>query len=206
MGRLVPLEEATDSRPPEPHTPPKRRPRPRPRGYVVFDLETQLSAQEVGGWSKARDMRISCGVAFDSRTDRFVTFLEEEVEGLLELLSSAELVVGFNCKRFDYAVLSRYTSMDLHSLPTLDILEQVHRRLGYRLSLDHLAGVTLKARKGGNGMLALKWWREGKLDKIITYCKKDVELTRDLYLFGLERGYLLFKNKAGEVVRIPVEW
>ena len=182
------------------------RPPREPGPFVVFDLETQFSAQEVGGWANARDMRISCAVAYDSREDRFLTFTEEQVKELIGLLLSAPLVVGFNVKRFDYAVLSRYSDADLHALPTLDILEHVHRRLGYRLSLDHLAGVTLNAKKGGNGLLALKWWREGKLDKIVKYCRKDVEITRDLYLHGLRKGHLLFKNKAGETVKLPVEW
>ena len=33
---------------------------------VIFDLETQLSAAEVGGWNKSHLMRISCGIVWDS--------------------------------------------------------------------------------------------------------------------------------------------
>jgi hypothetical protein len=29
-------------------------------------------------------------------------------------------------------------------------------------------------------------------------------MTRNLFLFGLKHGHLLFKNKAGSVVRCPV--
>ncbi|MFP4398277.1 MAG: DEAD/DEAH box helicase, partial [Desulfonatronovibrio sp.] len=93
-----------------------------------------------------------------------------------------------------------------HDLPTLDILADVERRLGHRLSLDHLAGHTLGAKKSGNGLMALKWWKEGKLNKIIDYCRQDVTVTRDLYNFGLQTGYLIYQNKAGMKVKIPVNW
>ena len=44
------------------------------------------------------------------------------------------------------------------------------------------------------------------MEEIIAYCKKDVEITKDLFLFGLAHGYLFFETKAGQLVRLPVEW
>ncbi|MBW2366662.1 MAG: DEAD/DEAH box helicase [Deltaproteobacteria bacterium] len=172
----------------------------------VFDLETQLSAKEVGGWHRADLMRISCGVLYDSRLDRFLTFTEQQVPELIAHLQKVDLVVGFNVKRFDYRVLSGYDDFDFQQLPTLDMLHEVHRHLGYRLSLDHLARVTLGAEKTADGLQALKWWKAGKLDEIIAYCRKDVKITRDLFLYGKEKGYLLFNNKSDQMVRVPVNW
>ena len=175
--------------------------------YGVLDLETQFSAQEVGGWHRAREMRVSCAVLFDSSSGRFIHFLEKDMDNLLEMLLEMDLVVGFNIKGFDYRVLSRYVSAPiLKRITTLDILHEVRARLGYRLSLDHLASSTLGAKKAGNGLLALKWWKAGEIQKVIAYCREDVRLTRDLFLYGHEKGYLLFKNKAGRVVRLPVSW
>ena len=174
--------------------------------FGVFDVETQLSAQEVGGWHRAERMRISCAVLYDSATGTYSIFREDQLERFFRLLSKMDLVVGFNVKRFDYKVLSPYTSMDLWSLPTLDILESVRSRLGYRLSLDSLSRATLGAEKSASGLDALKWWRQGRLDKVKAYCKEDVRLTKELYLFGLRQGYLLFRNKAKALVRLPVDW
>lgn len=117
-----------------------------------------------------------------------------------------DLLVGFNNKRFDNQVLSGYGVHDLAVLPTVDILEKVKERLGYRLSLDNIAENTLGIKKSADGLMALKWYQEGRIDKIISYCRQDVEMTRSLFLFGLENGYLLFKNKAGSVVRCPVDF
>ncbi len=175
--------------------------------YGVFDLETQLSARDVGGWHNAHLMRVSCAVLYDSREDEFSVFMEDDVEELIERLLGMDLVVGFNIERFDYQVLSGYTHIPLRKeVTTLDILKEVKKRLGYRLSLDHLATSTLGAKKAGNGLLALKWWRERRLERLINYCREDVRLTRDLFVHGHEKGYLLFKNKAGQLVRLPVKW
>ena len=174
--------------------------------FAVLDIETRRSAQEVGGWGNAHKMGISCVVVYDGQKDRFLTFRQEEVRDLVHYLTTVDLVVGFNILKFDYRVLSGYCDFDLHSLPTLDILEKVHTRLGYRLSLDHLAKYTLGVSKTANGLLAIKWWKQGNLDKIIDYCRQDVAITRDLYVFGRKNGYLLFRNKAKKIVRVVVDW
>jgi DEAD/DEAH box helicase domain-containing protein len=179
--------------------------RPGKLTYGVFDLETQHSAKEVGGWHNAHRMRVSCGVVYDSMEDTFVVYSQDQVGRLIEHLKQFDTVVGFNSKRFDYKVLSGYSDYDFSTLPSYDLLEQVHRRLGFRLSLDHLAKQTLNVNKSGSGLDALKWWQSGELDKIIDYCRTDVRITRDLFLFARENGYLIYRRKSGERLRIPMQ-
>jgi len=174
--------------------------------YGVFDVETKRSAAEVGGWHRAERMGISIVVLYDSGPDEYFVYRDDEIDAFVERLRELDLVIGFNNKRFDNSVLSAYTSTDLAALPTLDILEEVKNRLGYRISLDGLAGQTLNVEKSADGLMALQWYKEGRIDKIIEYCKKDVEITRELFRFGLEKGYLLFRNKAGSAVRCPVSF
>lgn len=179
-----------------------------PRPSVVFlDLETRMLAQEVGGWQNAHLMRISVAVAYDSRTERFLSFTEDEVDDLLALLEKADLVVGFNVKRFDYRVLGAYAAWDLKALNTFDILEDLHRRLGFRLGLDHLARETLQKGKTADGLQAVAWFREGDMERLTSYCRADVDVTRKLFLFGLENGYLVYRRKQEDRrVRLPVDW
>ncbi len=174
-----------------------------PGHFAVFDVETKKSAAEVGGWHRAERMGVSVVVLYDSQIDGYLTFYEDEIDKLVCHLQKVQLVVGFNNKRFDNRVLSAYTRFDLNSLPTFDILEEVKGRLGYRLSLDRLAEHTLGVTKTADGLQALKWYKEGRMDEIVQYCQKDVEITRDLFLFGIENGYLIFQNKAGHKVRCP---
>jgi DEAD/DEAH box helicase domain-containing protein len=175
-----------------------------PARYGVFDVETRKSAQEVGGWHRAAQMGLSVAVLYDGERDEFFTYEEHETGRLIEHLFSLELVIGFNNKRFDNQVLSAYTSRQLSALPSLDILEEISCQLGYRLSLDRLAEYTLKEKKEGNGLLALQWFAQGRMDLLRAYCRKDVAITRDLFLYGLRENHLLFRNKAGRVVRLPV--
>ena len=176
--------------------------------YLVLDVETQLSAQEVGGWHRADRMRVSVAVLYDSQADAFTAYTEEAMPEMLARLASGPLVVGFNLRRFDYAVLSLYSGSKtfFQNLPTLDMLEVVYNRLSYRISLDNLTQATLDAPKSADGLMALQWWKEGRVADIARYCEDDVRLTRDLYLFGLAKGFLLFTNKAGQAVRVPVDF
>ncbi len=178
-----------------------------PKDFVVVDVETRHSAGDVGGWHRAERMGVSIAVAYDSRTDDFSVFTQPEIPRLAALLADAPLVVGFNIVRFDYAVLTPHApGVNLKSLPTLDMLQKVHAQLSYRVSLDNLATATLDAAKSADGLLALQWWKEQRLDLIEAYCRQDVALTRDLFLFGRNNGYLLFTNKAGQKVRVCADW
>jgi len=177
-----------------------------PVRFGVLDVETRRAAAEVGGWGNAHKMGVSVAVLYDSGIDDFRVYRQEELPRLYADLARCDLVVGFNINRFDYKVLAGAAPFDPELYPTLDILERVHERLGYRLSLDTLAKATLGARKSADGLQALAWWKEGRLDEIITYCTQDVAVTRDLYRFGRDNGYLLFDNKAGKTVRLPVTW
>ncbi|MBF0467617.1 MAG: DEAD/DEAH box helicase [Desulfamplus sp.] len=178
----------------------------KPLRFAVLDLETRRSAQEVGGWNRADKMGVSCVVLYDSATDEYIEYLQDDIPELELRLQYFDLVIGFNIINFDYRVLAGLSDFDFYSLPTLDLLAKVHKTLGYRLSLDKLATHTLGTKKSADGLLALKWWKEGKVRQIIDYCIQDVRVTKDLYLFGKENHYLMFENKAGKQVRLPVKW
>ncbi len=176
------------------------------RRFMVLDVETRRSAAEVGGWHKADCMGVSVAVLYDSEDDDFHAYGQDELEALFDRLRLADAVIGFNIIRFDYKVLQPFARYALETLPTLDLLDTVKARLSYRVSLDNIAQATLGAPKSADGLQALAWWKEGNLEAIAAYCRKDVELTRDVYLHGRDQGHVLFSNKAGQAVRIPVRW
>lgn len=174
--------------------------------YGVLDIETRRSAAEVGGWHRADRMGVSCAILYDSKDKVYSEYLEENLEQLFQQLQKLDFVIGFNIKRFDFQVLRGYFDFDFNKLKCLDILEDVHNYLGFRLSLAHLTQITLGAKKTADGLQALRWWQQGRIREIIDYCKQDVKITRDLYLFGLDHGYILFEDKSRNIVRIPVNW
>jgi DEAD/DEAH box helicase domain-containing protein len=206
---------------PQPEQPPMVQPGPRKRHGItraqsmspapdgrilVMDLETRRSAEEVGGWGNAHRMGLALAVVYDLARREYRTYFEEDVDRLLLDLFTADQVVGFNLDRFDLKVLSGYTEGDLGRIRTCDLLACIHGRLGYRLSLQHLSEVNLGESKSGSGLESLKWWKEGRLDLIETYCRKDVEMTLKLWETGRSRGYLLYRDKRDRTLRIPADW
>ncbi len=171
-----------------------------------FDLETQRLAEEVGGWHNKHLMRVSVAVVFDTSTERFHVYRENEVPALIEHLQELDLVVGFNVLSFDYAVLKAYSPLDFSRLPTLDLLKEIHGQLGFRLSLDHLGEKTLGRRKESDGIQAVKWFREGQWETLIDYCQKDVILTRDLFNHALDQKFLMYADRQGRLIRLPTAW
>lgn len=171
---------------------------------MVLDVETRCSAEEVGGWNNSHLMGVSIAVLYDGQNYR--AFTQEELPAMFSLMREADCIVGFNTVGFDYQVLQPFCPYNLRDLPSLDILQEIKKRLNYRVSLDNLANATFNMQKSADGLKALIWWKEGKLDLIREYCQKDVELTKKLFEFATENGYLLFTNKAGQKVRIPADW
>jgi DEAD/DEAH box helicase domain-containing protein len=69
-----------------------------------------------------------------------------------------------------------------------------------------LAQNTLNAEKSADGLVSLQWYKEGKIDKIVEYCKQDVEITRDLFLYGESNGHVIYKTRSGTVKELKVDW
>ena len=173
---------------------------------LYFDLETQKSADDVGGWGNIHEMKLAVGVVWDSCEQEYFSYLEGAASQLVKKLRTADLVVGFNVKKFDYGVLQPYADFDLDEITTFDMLIDVNKKLGHRLSLNHLAENTLNAEKSADGLVSLQWYKEGKIDKIIEYCKQDVEITRDLFLYGESHGYVKYSTRSGVAKDLQVDW
>ncbi len=173
---------------------------------LYFDLETQKTFDEVGGRHNTRQLGLSVGVTYSTADEDFHVYIEADVEALVQDLSQAELVVGFNVLRFDYEVLRNYSDYPFTSIPTVDMLDHVYRALGFRVSLDGLASATLGAKKSADGLAAVRWYKTGQMDKIIAYCKQDVQVTKELYEFGKQNGYVQFLDRSYRLKKVPVRW
>jgi DEAD/DEAH box helicase domain-containing protein len=173
---------------------------------VYFDLETQKSAADVGGWNRKRDMKMSVGVTFSTGDGQYRIFPEEQVNDLVKQLTRADLVVGFNIINFDYEVLHGYTPLALGDTPTLDLMVDLEQKLGHRLSLDALAKATLAAPKIADGMQALQWWKQGRIMDIAEYCCFDVKITKELHEYGRDRGEVFYIDRLGQKRNVKVKW
>jgi DEAD/DEAH box helicase domain-containing protein len=176
------------------------------KNIVYFDLETQKSADEVGGWGNISKMGMSIGVTYSTATGEYKIYGEPQVNDLITDLQRADLVVGFNNLRFDYEVLHGYTAYDLTQLPTLDMLVVLNETLGHRLSLDSIATATFEVEKTAEGLQAIKWFKEGKLVEIAEYCCYDVKITKLVHEYGAQHKQLHYTNRFGKKLTVPVKW
>jgi DEAD/DEAH box helicase domain-containing protein len=173
---------------------------------LFFDVETQRTFDEVGGRHNIRKLGLSVAVTYSSADGAFHHYTEETVADLIADLKAADLVVGFNVLRFDYEVLRAYTGDRLDQIPTVDMLDQIHKRLGFRVSLDNLAATTLGTAKSADGLQAVRWYKEGRIQEILDYCQQDVEVTRQLYEYGKQHKLLRFRDRNYRVKTVPVSW
>ncbi|NQU63914.1 MAG: ribonuclease H-like domain-containing protein [SAR324 cluster bacterium] len=191
------------------------------KDYLVFDLETQRSAQDVGGWGNIAEMKMSVGVVWDSKQQEYCIYYEEQVMDLIDHLLSGPLIIGYNHLGFDYTVLSGYFSAGkernnmlskLKNANNHDLLVDIKERIGKRIRLDAVARATLKIGKSADGLMALKWYKEylngepEKLQLITNYCKQDVEVTRDVYLFGVQHKQIFYEDRIEGLKTLVVDW
>jgi DEAD/DEAH box helicase domain-containing protein len=176
------------------------------KNIVYFDLETQRSAEEVGGWDKISQMGLSVGVTYNTARGEYRIYGEKQVNDLVRELQRADLIVGFNNLRFDYEVLHGYTALDLRQLPTLDLLVTLQEQLQHRLSLDAIAQATFGVEKTSEGMQAIRWFKEGRLLEIAEYCCYDVKITKLVHEYGVQNRQLYYHNRFGKKMMVSVCW
>jgi len=176
------------------------------KNILYFDLETQKSAEEVGGWNHIGRMGMSVGVTYSTATGDYRIYDEKKVDDLIKELQRADLIVGFNHVRFDFEVLHGYTALDLRQLPTLDMMLELQSTLQHRLSLEAIATATFGVEKTAEGMRAIRWYQEGKLMEVAEYCCYDVKLTRLVHEYGMRHRELHYHNRFGKRLTVPVSW
>ncbi len=176
------------------------------QNIVVLDLETQKSFKEVGR-SNLHKLKISVAGTYDYLTDKYLAYEEREIMELEKRLQNVGLLIGFNIRDFDMAVLAPYIFRPVDQIPVLDLMEVVEKQRGHRASLDSIAGPTLKQHKSGHGADALVMYAEGRLEELKRYCLDDVRLTKEVYEYGCREGKVFFTSSWDyKTYEIPVNW
>jgi DEAD/DEAH box helicase domain-containing protein len=159
---------------------------------IVFDLETQNAFQDVG--NKTHLLKVSVIGVYSYLQDKYFCFTEDEIYRVGEMFQEADQIIGFNIKHFDYEVLKPYLNFDPHGLPTLDIMKEIEQLIGHRIRLDNVASTTLGTGKNGNGLEAIRMYRQGRIDELKKYCINDVKITKDVYDYCQKYNKLLYKD------------
>lgn len=171
---------------------------------IVFDTETKNIFSDVASNDPAAlDLSVVC--IWDSETDKYSSYFEEDLPKLWPIIEKADALVGFNSDHFDIPLMNKYYPGDLTKIHSVDIMKAVKESLGRRIKLDSIAEATLGTKKIGHGLDAIVWWRNKELDKLVKYCIEDVKITKDVYEYALKHKELKFIDKiTGAIRSIPI--
>ncbi len=161
--------------------------------YIVFDIETQNLFQDVGSSDPAA-LDLSVISLYDSKTKTYTSATIDTLENIWPILETADALVGYNSNHFDIQLLNKYYPGDITHIKSIDLLEDIKASFGRRLRLDDVAKATIGAKKNADGLQAVRWWREGKVDLIIKYCEQDVKVTKEVFEYALNNGHVKIKD------------
>lgn len=173
---------------------------------IVFDIETRNIFSDVGTDNPA-DLDISVLSLYDSETDKYYSFLQEDFEKMWPFFEKADLLVTYNGNHFDIPLLQKYTDkIDLSKIKHIDLFEKIREATGKKLGLDGVSSTTLNLNKSANGLQAVAWWNSGEIDKIIKYCEQDVKVTKDLYDFAHQNDKIFYTDRnTGEKIEVKLD-
>jgi DEAD/DEAH box helicase domain-containing protein len=169
---------------------------------LTFDIETTNTFEEVGSPNPA-DLELAVVCVHDNETDQITHYFKEDLHKLWPIIEESNMLVTYNGDHFDIPLLNKYYAGDLTQIKSLDIMKEIKTVIGRRIKLDDIASATLGESKSADGLQSIIWWRQGKIDEVVSYCKQDVAVTRKVYDFAIQNGYLLYvKNGVSE--KIPL--
>lgn len=169
---------------------------------VILDLETKYTFRD---FPETKKLGVSIASIFDYKDEKPYVFLEKELNRLFTILENASYVIGFNIESFDMQVLSAYYPGNVSHFSTFDILRDIREKVGKSMSLNEIVQATLGKKKSGHGLMAIDYYREGKIEELKKYCMDDVALTRELFDYGVKKGEIHYLNEKGKV-SLKVEW
>jgi len=189
------------------------------KNIVVYDLETKNLADEVGGWGDREGMGISVGCAFDYREMRYHVYLDDNMHELVFRLNEpGTMIVAFNHIQFDNKMLRACVKdpalLEDEQLNNYDMIKVAREgvkasggrstpgRAGFKLD-NHLEACRLPM-KTGDGMEAPRWYKEGRLGRVVDYCLTDAAQERALFEHMYIHGRAANGAKPdGFAVRVP---
>ena len=160
---------------------------------LVLDIETSDVFDSVK--RKPEDLHLSVVGVFNYTTNEYTAYTPDTLSDLWISMQTVNTLIGFNSNHFDIPILNKYAPMDLQKeYKSIDLLESVRFSLGRRIRLDWIAEGTLGIQKSGDGLQAVKWWAEGEVEKVKSYCLDDVKITKKIFDYAVQNEQLLFKD------------
>lgn len=199
------------------------------RKIAVFDAEIKKRIEDCSkGWDSHDEMGVSVLVIFDYATMRYRVFDDKNAAEAVAILSTYDLVVGFNTVRFDWKLIKATwpglfpvkvanvrdgitVQSDGRISRDFDILREIWISLGLNpdkfeprthggYKLDDVAWDTIQMRKTANGALAPMMFQDGRYADLVDYCLEDVRIEKTLFEFAANHGFVV---RNGRCIQLP---
>lgn len=169
----------------------------------AWDLESLHGKPESQTWAEYKEtcgVSVACAVSLDGLTTRQFSVNDEppnDLESLRKSVLDADFTVSYNGKAWDRYVLAVATGRPCPPANELDLWDIIKRSLGGEKwekgtwKLDEVCRRTLKEGKDRSGAGAPSLWAEGRYGALFEYCLRDAELTRRLFWFMGNNGYVV---------------
>ncbi len=170
---------------------------------IFLDIETQNIFTEQ---KRTTDhLKISYIGIIDEQGKKYDIW-ENDMDKLKKILYKGDIITGYNILYFDMPVIANYLGDKVNELPMLDLMVAAQKAVGFRPKLDYLANATLGYGKTGNGLDAVKYYANNELDKLKSYCLKDVKITKELYDYGEKKGHIKYFDRKGFAKKAKINW
>jgi hypothetical protein len=174
---------------------------------IIVDIETTKffdhpDVKKLPRQQQLEAIPFGLAVTYDSKSDEHILWHGEVVASSLweYLLNSGQIVGGWNIIRFDLPIIKRaaatFPGFDpgLTSPAVQDLFDRiiVHTQRWY--ALGFIAEVNGLGGKSGDGQQASEWLNSGDralIQRCAEYCKRDVDLTWQLYQMAATCGLYL---------------
>jgi hypothetical protein len=192
----------------------------------VYDLEIKKGilgrgeeridgVEYCGGWTDHAGMGISVLGGYCCRENLPLVFCDDNRELLAKNHAQYDFFVSFNGVNFDNKVIKAAWDLTIPDRLCYDILRELwiadgldpdkfspRTHGGY--GLDACAMANFGIGKSGNGALAPVQWQRGEIGAVISYCLRDVMLTRRLYMNIITNEGFIKHPKTGLPVRLAM--
>lgn len=173
---------------------------PPPLNWVVWDLETTGLEDHP---------QILVGVLWSSKTNWPYIYFRHQVEQLAAALEQADVVVSYNGKGYDAAVLQENVGRRVRFARQIDLLEEIqsHRpafEKGWKL--DDVAARLWGTPKVTESAKIPEIWKAGETHAVISHALLDVYYTRTLFEHIRDRGFVIAPDNSNTEIKCPDWW
>ena len=152
-----------------------------------------------------RCRKLSVAVTWSSNQPTHRVYFEQDVDALITEMQRARLVVGYNCRNFDFQILRGYRPFKPRR--SLDLFTNLTMLSGQKpIPINSVWKGTFKSEIDSDGADRIELWRSGQLPLLVESCVAHLGRIRKIHEFGIEHGYVAFVDRFKRLQRVEVNW